>query len=242
MRASAPRAIGRGYKPWAFGGALAVALLVLVQMNWTHHHLYSFDASKHRSALTEPRGARGEVAAQPAGWASSEFHSIPTLIHQTWKTREVPSHLAAYVKSWTEMNPDYTHKLWTDEDVLKHMQEHHPQLAAAWPKMEPLERADTFRYAVLHDLGGYYADIDVACVRPINSWVGSRDTFFNVDFIAGFEVVTDDPADVRGWFLRPYVESHHPCGCVLVATTWPLHARCWHVSASERRLTAACDC
>jgi mannosyltransferase OCH1-like enzyme len=55
-------------------------------------------------------------------------------------------------------------------------------------------QADTFRYAILHKEGGFYADLDVTCSRPIEQWlphVGHDPE--TTDLIVGFEVVTERP-------------------------------------------------
>eukprot|EP00038_Savillea_parva_P009827 m.186087 g.186087 ORF g.186087 m.186087 type:complete len:963 (-) comp16670_c0_seq1:209-3097(-) len=131
-------------------------------------------------------------------WAS-KFHPIPKLIHQTWKTEDIPSRQRFDVATWTNMNPTYTYKLWTDHDMDEHMEANHADMMTAWDLMKPIEKADTFRYVVLYDFGGYYADIDVACTQPIDSWTDNTHNFHNIDFIVGFEVVTDRP-DWADWF------------------------------------------
>lgn len=64
----------------------------------------------------------------------------------------------------------------------------YPELHRAWQRMKPIEKADTYRYAVLHHYGGYYADLDVTCARPIDLWTKQNFQYDNVDFIVGFEV------------------------------------------------------
>ena len=46
----------------------------------------------------------------------------------------------------------------------------HPELHAAWARMLPIHKADLFRYVILHDVGGYYADIDVNPMQPVRDW------------------------------------------------------------------------
>ena len=47
-----------------------------------------------------------------------------------------------------------------------------PVLSGARSRLTPIQRADVFRYAVVFFFGGFYADIDVICLRPIEEWVG----------------------------------------------------------------------
>jgi mannosyltransferase OCH1-like enzyme len=42
--------------------------------------------------------------------------AIPRILHQTWKTREVPERFRGYVASWRRHHPDWEYRLWTDAD------------------------------------------------------------------------------------------------------------------------------
>ena len=95
---------------------------------------------------------------------------IPRLIHQTWKTKEVP--VWARSNSWINLNPTWRHRLWDDIEVAEFIASHFPQVWSVWDTLKPVEKADLFRYAVVYVHGGVYADLDVECVRPIDSWTG----------------------------------------------------------------------
>ena len=119
---------------------------------------------------------------------------IPKLIHQTWKTKELPEWVKNMqtVKRWKEENPGYTHKLWTDEEAASFVKEHYTYLYNTFLRLRPVERADFFRYAVIHKYGGYYADIDVECIRRLDDW----DTG-TADMVVGIEAEFDTFAAAR---------------------------------------------
>ena len=108
-------------------------------------------------------------AAHPV--STSRF--VPRLIHQTVADkRNLSCEAAANIASWVTLNPRHTHKLWDDAEARAFV-------AARYPALLPVpydaylsgaERADVFRVLVLHALGGVYADIDVAPLRPIDDW------------------------------------------------------------------------
>ena len=94
--------------------------------------------------------------------------SIPCVIHQTWKTHELSLDQKRLVQTWKSKNPECEHKLWDDAEVKRLVQTKSPDVIwPIWDGLRPVERADVFRYLVLWDQGGYYADIDVKCTRPI---------------------------------------------------------------------------
>lgn len=72
--------------------------------------------------------------------------------------------------SWQSLNPDYEYRFYTDEDMHRLVTEDHPELVPLWQRMSGVLRADLFRYLVLFEYGGYYADIDVTCDTPIDDW------------------------------------------------------------------------
>eukprot|EP00434_Breviolum_minutum_P018183 symbB.v1.2.016042.t1/scaffold1212.1/size131235/8 len=52
-----------------------------------------------------------------------------------------------------------------------------------WEALSPVQRADIFRYLVLWDQGGYYADIDCRCTKPIAEFPVPKDA----SMIVGYE-------------------------------------------------------
>ena len=101
------------------------------------------------------------------------------------------------------MNPGYEYRLYDDADIDTHMRTHHPELIPHWNRMKNIEKADLFRYAILYDVGGIYADIDVTCQRPVDEWLRTTGDFFNVDLIVGFEITTTRK-DWKKWFARQF--------------------------------------
>ena len=57
--------------------------------------------------------------ANPGEVPSEESLPVPALIHQTWKTQQVPEKWAKAQQSCIDLHPDYEYKLWTDDDGLE---------------------------------------------------------------------------------------------------------------------------
>jgi len=95
---------------------------------------------------------------------------IPCVIHQIWNGNyaDLPAETAGYVQSWTTKNPGCEHRLWKDSDIdVLVMSKAKDSIAPIWAALSPAERADIFRYLVLYDQGGYFAELTVACEKPI---------------------------------------------------------------------------
>lgn len=94
--------------------------------------------------------------------------TVPPIIHQTWKTAEVPAAFAAMQASWRAHHPGWRYRLWTDEDLLRLVERRFPRLRAIYlGYRNPISRPDLARYLLLFAFGGVYADLDSECLRPV---------------------------------------------------------------------------
>ena len=95
---------------------------------------------------------------------------IPTTIHQTWKTADVPARFAASAASWRALHPAWEYRLWTDESLEAFVHETYPEMWDLYRRYpEQIYRVDAARYMLLHHFGGIYADLDIECVRPVDA-------------------------------------------------------------------------
>ena len=118
----------------------------------------------------------------PEPCSSKSNSPIPRLIHQTWKTRDVPPEFQALQRSWIGRNPGFTYRFWTDADIERFVVEEHPALLPVFRGYaEPIARIDLARYLILRRFGGVYADLDFECLRPIDGLLEGR------SFVVGLE-------------------------------------------------------
>lgn len=95
------------------------------------------------------------------------------IIHQTWKTNDIPEHWKESEKKWKELHPDWQYKLWTDADNLELIRTKFPHYLDMYQGYEyNIQRADFIRYAILKTYGGLYSDLDIVPLRPFD-----EDTF-----------------------------------------------------------------
>lgn len=98
--------------------------------------------------------------------------SIPKIIHQTWKTTDIPNTMKNYYKSWKQFNPEFEHKLWTDTDIRELIRVHYPLFLPYFDSYpHQIMRVDAFRFFVLHKFGGIYADLDMECYKPLTDLI-----------------------------------------------------------------------
>ncbi|TCD68214.1 hypothetical protein EIP91_011386 [Steccherinum ochraceum] len=116
-----------------------------------------------------------EVDAPFAGprWNASEHgkvERIPRIIHQTWKSETLPPKWVNVSQGCRDMNPDYEYMLWTDASAREFIADQYSWFLDTYDGYTyPIQRADVIRYFVLHHYGGIYIDLDIGCVRPLDS-------------------------------------------------------------------------
>lgn len=101
--------------------------------------------------------------------------TIPRILHQTWKTSVVPDEWRDFQRTWKDHHPDWTYKLWTDEDYLPFVTAHFPAFLPTFLAYSyQIQRVDAVRYLILLHEGGVYADLDLECLRPVDALLADR--------------------------------------------------------------------
>jgi mannosyltransferase OCH1-like enzyme len=108
--------------------------------------------------------------------------SIPRILHQTWKTREVPAEFLRFRESWRRRHPHWEIRLYDDDACRDLVLRDFPHLASLYDGLPTnIQRADLFRYLAVYRFGGVYADLDMECYRPIEPLLGGRSCVFGTE-------------------------------------------------------------
>lgn len=100
---------------------------------------------------------------------------IPKIIHQTWKTEDVPERFRGMIASWRERNPDWEYRFWSDAALENLVADHCPELLSIYRSYPSgVQRSDAARYMILHKFGGVYADLDTTCLAPLEPLAAER--------------------------------------------------------------------
>jgi hypothetical protein len=103
------------------------------------------------------------------GAVRANVTKIPRIIHQTWKTHNVPIEFAEYAKTWLKQNPDWEYWFWTDKDAETFIKSKYPKYYDMYMKYpQAIHRADAMRYFILYEFGGWYADLDIEDLKPLD--------------------------------------------------------------------------
>lgn len=105
-----------------------------------------------------------------------QSEEISNKIWQTWHTPAIflDEEDRARVRTWHEVNPNHRYELLTDKGGETFVRQHfagEPLIRDVFLNLtDTILRADFLRYLVLLAEGGVYADLDVECRKPIDTW------------------------------------------------------------------------
>lgn len=133
---------------------VSLALIVLALYKIVHTILF-----RRTYYIATPRVSKCSLG----GLTTSQ--QIPTIIHQSWKTEQVPPRFVGWQKSWLDLHPAWKYILWTDAQNLDLVKKHFPWFLARYLSFkENIKRVDSVRYMYMFKFGGFYADLDVECL------------------------------------------------------------------------------
>ena len=125
---------------------------------------------------------------------------IPKIIHQTWKTFNIPIKLKQYQETLINVHKSkgWEYRLWDDILLNNFVIQHCPSISKINYKIK-IQFIDAARYCILYHIGGIFIDLDYQALRPLDSildiYNNDYDTIltieppnhaktFNLDFIA----------------------------------------------------------
>lgn len=107
---------------------------------------------------------------------------IPLVLHQTWKSAELPADLAAYQQSFGAQNPGLDLRFYDDAAMDGFVAERFPEHRALYDSFRfPVQKADFFRVLVVLAEGGIYADMDMECLAPLAPVLATDKALFGIE-------------------------------------------------------------
>lgn len=111
----------------------------------------------------------------------SSVTNIPRIIHQTWKTNQLPRSLVQIIEHNRQLHPQYEYRFYTDEDIEKFLKTHfHPRVWNAYARINPHYgpcRSDFFRYFCIYVYGGVYMDIKIKMLKSLDGLLTNKDDY-----------------------------------------------------------------
>ena len=102
---------------------------------------------------------------------------IPKIIHQTYKSRDIPRKYARYREGLIALHPGWEIKLYDDPACRQAVERHFPEFLPVYDRASVIQRTDIFRVIAVYGEGGFYLDLDVECLNPLDALCGFRCVF-----------------------------------------------------------------
>ena len=107
--------------------------------------------------------------------------TIPKIIHQTYKSRDLPAALQQNVDALRKANPNWEYRFYDDQDAKDFIvNTYGHQMLACYERISPAyaaSKADFFRYLLVYACGGVYLDIKSTFTIPIDEVVLPDDQY-----------------------------------------------------------------
>lgn len=170
--------------------------------------------AQHAAALAVAVPERSEAQLAEIGPVNGSWHlctaptvatratgksPIPRILHQTYKSKNLPPDFAMYHDTWVQRTPKWKHRIWLDHENRALVKTHYPWFLETYDAYEhTIQRVDAARVFMLHRYGGVYADMDVEAVRdPSPLFDGGHDLVLFYQLPPRCSGLTIDQVDAR---------------------------------------------
>jgi mannosyltransferase OCH1-like enzyme len=110
---------------------------------------------------------------------------IPKIIIQTWKTSAIPAKYRLLVDSVKYKNPTYEYKFFTDIDIEEFLKNNYPEYYRTYMNLPvKIQKIDFFRYVAVYHYGGFYLDLDMTALEPMDDLL-THECVFPIDEFIG---------------------------------------------------------
>lgn len=93
------------------------------------------------------------------------------LVYGLWDGHALPWRYRSTLGSWHRRHNSsrWDIVLWNRSQAQSLIDRHYPEWASIYKGYtRPVQRADLLRYLILHRYGGFYADLDITCIRSLD--------------------------------------------------------------------------
>lgn len=105
---------------------------------------------------------------------------IPKRIIQVWKTwsEKSPQMFSNYIESIKSVNPGYEYIFFKDNQINQFLEKNYPQYYDTFLKLPlNIQKVDFFRYIAIYHYGGFYFDLDVKALQPLDNLLDNNCVF-----------------------------------------------------------------
>ncbi|HSC35960.1 MAG TPA: glycosyltransferase [Thermodesulfobacteriota bacterium] len=103
--------------------------------------------------------------------------AIPRIIHQTYKSYDIPSRCESCRESVISLHPGWEYKFYDDSACREAVIRHFPSFLPVYDRAALIQKTDIFRVIAVYGEGGFYLDLDMECIYPLDDLCEFRCVF-----------------------------------------------------------------
>lgn len=123
---------------------------------------------------------------------SSKKEKIPKNIIQVWKSWTNKDPFLIYKKNINLLkstNPSYEYMFFKDKEIDTFFTENYPEYYDTYNKLPiNIQKVDFCRYVILYHYGGFYFDLDIEAIHPLDDFLLNNECVFPIDEIINKEM------------------------------------------------------
>ena len=129
----------------------------------------------------------GQVVKQINENESTAIQPIPRIIIQVWVQKDggtpmIPSEQIQYMNKFRKLNPSFEHMFFDGNDIETFFKDNYMGYYDTYKRLPIfIQKLDFFRYLAIYHYGGFYFDMDVEPLKPLDDKVLNHSAVFPVD-------------------------------------------------------------
>lgn len=94
--------------------------------------------------------------------------AIPRIIHQTFRNLEIPPEYGRYREGLIALHPGWGYKFYDDSACREAVIRHFPSFLPVYDRASLIQKTDIFRVIAVYGEGGFYLDMDMEVLAPLD--------------------------------------------------------------------------
>jgi mannosyltransferase OCH1-like enzyme len=94
--------------------------------------------------------------------------AIPKIIHQTFRSADIPGKFSGFREHLISLHPGWEYKFYDDEACRGAVEKFFPAFLPIYDSASVIRKTDIFRAIAVYGEGGFYLDMDMECINPLD--------------------------------------------------------------------------
>jgi mannosyltransferase OCH1-like enzyme len=109
---------------------------------------------------------------------NNSVKTIPKNIFQTheYEYEELPDFMKDITENWIKMNPGWNYVYMGAKERRAYVESFYPKFMKKYDRLQKIYQADLWRYIIVYNNGGCYADMDSMCTMPLDKMLNEKYT------------------------------------------------------------------